>query len=116
MHGRRNTRNRLKTGSVSDCVEEDIDTASSDIEVDDRPRSVCFTILFHWGLFEMFILTMVLLKNGRKNYGDQVIHKLCENDCPNYITNGLIIRLLLALYMTLGAFRVSCLPSFRIRS
>lgn len=95
-----------------DSVEKGIDITNDDenthgISIGDRPRSICFSILFYWGLFEVNLIALVLLNTGRENYGQQVIHKLCEEDCANYITNGLIIRQLLALYMTMGAFRVS---------
>lgn len=112
VHGEKNDKQNYKKKITADRLERGIDTIDAcenvdKIDGDDGPRSMCFIILFYWGLFEMVILSLVLLKTGRKNYGQQVIHKLCENDCSNYITNGLIIRLLLALYMTLGAFRVS---------
>lgn len=72
-----------------------------------RTSAVCFAILFYWGLFELIILTLVLLNTNRKNYGQQVINNLCEERCASYIENGLITRLLLAMYMTLGAAKVS---------
>lgn len=114
MRGQKNTNRKVTKESAknSDCMEKGVDATDgsenpNELEIDDGSQSVCFVILFYWGLFEMLILSLVLLKSGRKNYGQQIIQNLCENDCPNYITNGLIIRLLLALYMTLGAFRVS---------
>lgn len=94
-----------------DSVEKGIDITKDGentryVRIDDGPRSMCFKILFYWGLFEVNFIALVLMTNGRKNYGQQVLQELCEEDCANYITNGLIIRQLLALYMTLGAFRV----------
>lgn len=102
---------RDKKHTNCDSAEKGIDFTNdgentNGTRIDDGPQSVCFKILFYWGLLEVNLIALVLLNTGRENFGEQVIQHLCQKKCANYITNGLIIRQLLALYMTLGAFRV----------
>lgn len=104
-------REKLKEGKDVDCMERGTDTTidgNTTEEVgDDHPSSSFFNILFYLGLFELIIVSLVLLSTSRNDYGKEVIGNMCQKKCSEYITNGLIIRLLLALYLTLGAFSVS---------
>lgn len=73
-------------------------------------RSICFNFMLCMGLFELLVLSLVLIQTDRGNFGAEILGKFCsykDGSCENYITNGLIIRALLALYMTFGAFLVS---------